>query len=108
MHRYNIHIDSWMCVHALIDTCVHTYTQTYYKNGELFMPNTHIQTERYVCLQMCMYVYITHTFQPRIFMIVELSVYTIFRFAYIQNFTYFRKYGNLIILEILKLCKYGN
>ena len=100
MHTYiytYIHTDSWLCVHALIHTCMGSHACLIQSNRHSSLP---IYTDTYIYK----YMHITHIFLPETYMVLELNISIIFRFAYFQVFLIFHTYGNL---EIQKFCKFA-
>ena len=94
MYAY-IQIDSWMCMFT--DTNMHTYIHIDI-HGDLCMPNTGIQidthtVDKHAYLQY-IHAYKVKPFSPETYIILGLSICTIFRFAFFQNF---HTFGNMEI-----------
>ena len=84
-----------MSVHVLLHTCLNSYTSAYkyiqiymctyvctYIHGESCILNTHMQTDTDIWLQTSMHAHITLVhFCPEMYIILELNVSRIFRFA---------------------------
>ena len=105
-HIYNI------CPHSCMYVCMHAYTHRC-MCVDLYMYASYRHTDRhsYLLTNMNIYIQVIH-FNLETNIILNLSICTIFRIAYFENFqtsafSYFWKYGNLIILEMKKFCKYG-
>ena len=82
----SIHIDSWMCMHALTHAHIHTWIHTCIETHAFLI-------QIFIFAYKQTYIKAIH-FSLETYIILDLSICTIFRFAYLQYFQ------NSILLEI--------
>ena len=115
-----IHTYTYTCIHTcrLMDVCVHSYMCGYkhtYRHIHLYvhryvescMPVTHIQMLMFVYIYACIRRYISHTFQCRRIHYFSIKYFDNLEFLMFPIYPDW-KYGNLIIFDVQKFCRYGS